>query len=326
MSEEIAAPEAAEVVSAPEPSAPEPSSSLDDSISRALEKAGREPVSDKSEISETHEGDEVRPRDEHGRFKAKEAAETVVEEVAEEDDDPHPDWLAEPARPQWKATPKEIRAEYARRLGEMEKGIAEYQQRFAPLKEFHDLASQQGTTLADAMRNYVGIERQLRQDPVKGVETILRNMGIDIRKFAEHVVNQPAKTPEQVQAERQMEAVRAREAQLERQNAALAQQMIDSFASQPQFSRFEELSADIAKALQTGYASNLAEAYAFAERLNPAPAPAGAHTPSAPPAAQTRAKAPPPLEGTPGSNPRSRPPAKNIDDALTRAFAATGIG
>lgn len=83
--------------------------------------------------------------------------------------------------------------------------------------------------------------------------------------------------------------------------------------------------------LQTGRAQNLSEAYAMAERLNPASTPAAASAPAAStaaievPVAQTD-KGTKSITGAPsaGSTPGARKPAKSSREAIERAFARAG--
>jgi hypothetical protein len=222
-------------------------------------------------------------------------------------------------------TPKEIRAEYARRFGEMEKGLGEYQQKLNPLKEYADLAERSGTTLDAALKGYIGVEQTLRTDPVKGFEAIARNLGMDFRQFATWYANQPAKTPEQMQYEQRLEQEAAQRAQLQQQNTDLASRLIDQFKALPQYSRFDELAGDIAKALQTGYAGSLEQAYEIAEKLNPAPQAPVAQTREQPPVAQTlQTRTELSLDGNPGSNPAPTRSSNNRE-ALLRAQRRVGL-
>jgi len=52
------------------------------------------------------------------------------------------------------------------------------------LAEFHQRAKAAGTTVADALRQYVGLESMIRQDPVKGLELLLKRSGVDPVDFA----------------------------------------------------------------------------------------------------------------------------------------------
>jgi hypothetical protein len=222
-------------------------------------------------------------------------------------------------------TPKEIRAEYARRFGEMEKGLGEYQQKLNPLKEYADMAERSGTTLDAALKNYIGIEQTLRSDPVKGFEALAKNLGMDFRQFATWYAQQPAKTPQQLQYEQRIEAEAAQRAALQQQNTDLASRLIDQFKALPQHNRFDELAGDIAKALQTGFASSLEEAYEFAARLKPAPQAPVAQPREQTPVAQTpQTRTELSLDGNPGSNPA---PARssNNREALLRAQRRVGL-
>ena len=74
---------------------------------------------------------------------------------------------------------------------------------FKPVKHFHEMAKQHGTTLERALTNYVGMEQKLRADPISGLDQIVNNLGlktpdgqrIGLRDIAYHVLSQ---SPEQL--------------------------------------------------------------------------------------------------------------------------------
>jgi hypothetical protein len=119
---------------------------------------------------------------------------------------------------------------------------------------------------------------------------------------------------------------------IQEQKTAAVRSSVEAFAAANP--RFDELSNTIAELLQTGFAKDLPDAYAKAERLSPAaPAPAAGQTAQAAPAsapvdvaAQTRAKAALSITGSPasGSNPTTRKPAGSPREALAAAFAQVG--
>lgn len=339
MSEDTGAVEAAvetPVAEAPVESAPEApverSKGTGEAIDRALAKMGER---QKAETKPEAKPEGEQPRGPDGKFAPKEAQpETAAQPVPQvqtptppEVPDAPPPWLAETAKADWSKAPPSVRAEFGRRIGELEKGLNEYRGKWEPLREFEQLAQQTGTTIPDALRNYVGIEQTLRADPIKGLGIICRNLGIDPRQMAQHVLSMPELTPEQKAAQQQLEAVEAQQAQLQRQNQQMAQQMVGAFfASNP---RAEELGEIMGYLISTGKASSLPDAYEKAQQLIPAAAPAPQT--GTPPAAQTRDPAPQKstpdlsLDGAPASNAASRVRSKDTSEALRRAAAQVGL-
>lgn len=280
--------------------------------------------------------EDTRERDELGRFKAKEdaPAEVVAEPVAEaqaveapkvEADAPPARFMAE-AKAAWATTPPAVKAEINRSFAEMERGLQQHQQTIAPLKQFIDMAGGPGQ-LAQAAQRYIGIEQMLAQDPLKGLDTIARNLGTDLRTIAAHVMGQPA--PDQnaeLQQLRQQNQQMAQQLQgVQAEKARTTEQQVTKFAEE--HPRFGELSNVIAWTLKTGLAADLPSAYAYAERLNPAPAPVTAQTgttPTAAPPPQTRG--PVSIKGAPstGSNPGRAAESMSTRDAVARAFSELG--
>lgn len=254
-----------------------------------------------------------------------------------------PKRFSEDAKAAWNEAPEPVRAEVHRATKEMEAGLAKYKgdaEAFSELKEFADLAKSQGTTLKDAMRNYVGMENMLRKDPIAGLQQIAQNLGIPLRDIAAHIVGQK---PDQVasQHERIISELKQTVQQLQQQIGGVtktidqqreqsASQTVAQFASSPGHERFEELATDIKFFLETKRASDLDEAYTLADRLNPGPArpatPAISPTIKPDTAAQTR-KGSLSVNGAPssGSDPATRKPPSSAQESVKRAFAQLGL-
>lgn len=234
-------------------------------------------------------------------------------------------------RAAWATTPPEVRAAVERRIGELQNG---YRATVAPLRPFLDHYGS-----AEQMAQYLGgvaqFEGMLRQNPAQGFANICQALNVDVRAVAAQIVGQPAPERDQV-----IDGLRGELAALKQQFGGVAQtveqqrqsavtQSVHAFAaSHP---RFDELSGEIATMLKTGYAASLEDAYAKAERLNPAPAAPALQQAPAPAAAAPeapRARTPAAnlsVSGTPanGSNPNPRTPPSDrrasIDWALTQA-------
>lgn len=360
----VSAPEAEAVVTpnpvsterepAPEPAKAEPDKPLStrEALAKAAEKvnAAEKPADKaapvKSEVparTETgkfapKDGEPAKPVDAAKPSEAPKAAETAPEPASDA-----PARFSADAKAAWTTAPEPVKAEVTRAIKEMEAGIEKHRQSaeaFEPVRRFHEMAKQGGTTLDAVLEKYVGFENACRQDLVKGLNAICDNMGISFRDVAAHVMGQQ---PDQQasQSEATIRELKQQVAQLtervggvtktfDNQREAQTLEQITAFASKPEHSRFEELADDITFFLTTR-TKDLAEAYSLAERLNPAPAAAPAPQSAAIPApvtdlsAQTR-KGSLSITGapSPGSDPANRQPSSSIKDALKRAIAAAG--
>jgi myosin heavy subunit len=290
---------------------------------------------------------EAQPRGDNGKFAPKQADGTEPK-PAVQSDSPHreaPSRYSNDAKAAWDSTPEPVKAETHRALREMEQGIQKYRadsEAYHEVREYSDLAKQQGTSLKAALQNYVGIEQQLRKDPLGGLEQIVSNLGMKtpdgramtLRDVAAHIMGQ---TPDE-QSSRQSSTIQELRSELaslkqqvggvtqtiqqQQQHQTLAQ--VQSFAQT--HPRFDELSDAIQEEIKHGY--SLEDAYSRAERLNPAAPGASSERPGTPAKAET-----PPLNpagtksitGAPssGSNPVTpdNKPVPSIEDSLKRAFA-----
>ncbi|MBB6304041.1 hypothetical protein [Rhizobium leucaenae] len=248
------------------------------------------------------------------------------------------------AKSAWAAAPEQVRAEVTRALKELETGIEQHRQNFEPYREFDKQIKANGQTFKEVFDHYTGIEQLLAQNPLGGLDRICQNLGLSLRQVAAHVMGQ---APDQAnnQQEATIRELRNEIASLksglsgvstsiqsQKESAALAH--VQQFAGDKP--RFEELANDIRFFLESGridanlpLEQKLAEAYALAERLNPAPVqtqtPPAAATADA---AQTRTnKGQLSTTGAPssGSNPANRKQPASSREALDRAFASVGL-
>lgn len=244
-----------------------------------------------------------------------------------------PKRFSEDAKAAWETAPEPVKAEIHRAVEEMEGGLQKYQQAFEVIKPYAQLAQEKGTTIPQAMDNYINLEKTLLQDPERGLQMVADYAGIDLREFAGKLLSQ---TPEQIQGNQDntIRELRAELADLKNQLGGVSthlqqqhtqsiEQSVKQFADQNP--RFEELSDDIKLLIQMGKAKTLEDAYAIAERLNPAPQQVSDPEPildiQKPDPAQTR-KASKSISGPPsnGSTPSAkREPSKSIRGALQRA-------
>jgi hypothetical protein len=88
---------------------------------------------------------------------------------------PPPSWSIK-AKAAWEQLPAEVRADIAKREGEVAQGFAALKD-YKDLKPYADLAKQHGTTISAALKHYTGIENLLKKDLGTGLATILQNYG-----------------------------------------------------------------------------------------------------------------------------------------------------
>jgi hypothetical protein len=244
------------------------------------------------------------------------------------------------AKAAWATVPEPVKAEVNRAIKELEGGIQRYQADFEPYKDFDRQLKTNGQTFQEVFEHYSGIEKVLAENPLKGLDTICRNMGLSLKQVAAHVMGQPVDQQTQQndayvsQLEQKINALEKQvggvTTTIKTQQEGLLLKEIDAFAAKPENSRFDELSEDIVFFLNSGKTKDLAEAYRLADRLNPAPQ-APATTIAAPAAQQTatsqtrKGQLSPSGAPSTASNVAARTPPASARDALDRAFAVTGL-
>ena len=261
------------------------------------------------------------------------------------------------AKGEWERAPEAVKGAVHRTIREMEAGIQKHKQaaeEFESVREFADMAKQHGTDLKSALKNYVGIEQQLRQNPLQGLQQIVSNLGlkkpdgspVTLRDIAGHVMGQ---APDAVasQSEAQVMELRQQVQQLQEQLGGVQQHFqsqktatvaneVEAFRSMPGHDRFDELQDDIAAYLRSGLSDanlppkeRLKEAYDYAsyKRFGP---PSVAHTDANPLLDQTQA--PPPMQvkpagqksisGAPGNSTTTagKPKVMSIKDSIAAAM------
>lgn len=139
-------------------------------------------------------------RDETGKFaKAEQAAEPQAEAKADKSAPPkgavqeaperrqsegrHPEpparFLPE-ARAKWANVPNEVKAEFHRVSAEMEQESHQFRsshERYSQLREFDELARSNGRDLRESLTKVNEIENALQQNPIAGLDAILREIG-----------------------------------------------------------------------------------------------------------------------------------------------------
>src|ERR1700730_3702802 len=178
----------------------DPADQLRADIESAIEGQHKEPepAPEPSEPQEGGEKDDAsredgRDRDEKGRFVSRTETEEGAKPAEEPKDakvEPAPVEEGKPAiRPPpgfsvaskaiWETLPQSVRDDIAKREQEVDSGF----KRYSGLGKFAEEAERNGTTLQNAVNDYVAVEGALRQNFVGGIEFICQRMGIDPRRL-----------------------------------------------------------------------------------------------------------------------------------------------
>lgn len=343
---------------AKEAAKPTPAKTLDEALDRAIQRTKDKATAPEAKKPEPQaEAKPAQPR-ENGRFVA-DPAKAPVQQQQQPPQQVQTAYRDAPARyddaakADWDKVPETVRGAAHRAIRELEDGFQKYKgdaEAHNEVREFAELAKQQGTTLKQALTNYVGIEQHLRRDLIGGLDAVCQNMGVSLRDVAAHVLGQ---TPDQQQSQSDatIRELRNELAGLKQQLGGVTQTLEQQqsrawlgFASDAtRFPRFEELRNDMGKLINSGLVdadspeSLLSEAYAMAERLKPAAGKASqtdaAHTGIEPQPAQTRPTPPlnpageksisgAPIDTAVSAPPRRKPgdPIPSLDESLDRAF------
>lgn len=320
----------------------------------------------KAEIKADADKTEAKPQRERaddGKFRSNEPSEPNSEEAGKEEKiggnevrssegrdtkSPPPNFLPR-AKERWGTVDPSVQEEVYRALDNFEKGKAEYEEdrNFRKgMREFERMATEAGTTVPDALRNYTNIDRQLREDPAAGVARILQSIGLTPQQYAQFVLGQAQQQQqnpqfaEQQRLQSQIQQLTQTVQQLthgnqqDREQARVAEverSIIEPFRSA--HPRYGELEADIAFFLTSGkIPSTLNEqkrlevAYDMAERINPAPYAETERVNTAPQGRTVNPAGQKSIKGSPGSADTQRGPGKvSTRDAIKAAAAQHGI-
>lgn len=190
-----------------------------------------------------------------------------------------PDGFSVATKQAWDALPEHVKADIAKRETDFETGF----KRFEGLGRFAHEAEKNGTTLQNAVSDYVAVETELRKDPVGGVEFLFKKMGLNplgvlkawLSRYApaQGGDGQPAPQPQidpNAIVGRAMDAVRA-EFQQRDFNSQLAAygKEIETFSADPANRFFSNVRQDMSLLVQAGKAEDLRQAYDAACWLHP---------------------------------------------------------
>jgi len=194
------------------------------------------------------------------------------------------------SKEQWRNVPRSVQRDVEVMTREHDT-YRQSHERYEPVRQYDEIARQNGRTLQDSLAKVVEIEDALAKNPIAGLDRVLQEVGprkpngqpYSLFEVAQHIVSQGPQAYQQMSSQAQQEMSQTRVQQLEQENAqlkqaqqgqALASQIIAPFAQT--HPRYFELEDDIALFLQSGRidpslspAEKLAAAYDMAERLNP---------------------------------------------------------
>lgn len=344
-----------------------PEQARSDAVRKAVDKVTKAPEPKPEDAAKADPAAEVKPEPKKAEAKkaeakpepAKAAEAAPVQPAAERG--PHhepPSRLDDAAKAEWSAAPESVKGAVHRAFREMEGGIQKHREAaeaFEAIRPFHEMAQQSGSDLKTALSRYIGMEQELRRDPIAGLEAVVQNLGLKgpngqpatLRDVAAFVLGQK---PDQV-ASRQEAVI----GQLRQQVQQLQQQIggaVEHIQLQQNQSRQEAalsewraFSRENARAVELEpqmieflhkYPSNgkmtigerLADAYAWAVAQNPAPL-----TPAKTPLDQTQ-DSPKPLKpagqksisGAPGDGVTNPKPQKlDRKEAINKAMRDAGL-
>lgn len=300
-----------------------------------------------------------KPRTPDGKFAPKEAkvadakqadaqgeiAKDLQAAVAKDAQIAPPARFTKQAQTDWANAPESIRSEVSRLEKELTQGIEKYRadaEAFEPLRQYHDMAKQHGTTVDAALSNYLRFDNLWANNPVQAFVETCRATRHDPQQVLQALVN--GGQVQQQGPDPRDQAIQ----ELRRENAALREEFggikktveqtkyesaynqtlsqINDFAKDKP--HFEKLLPTINKLIETKFTTDLTEAYDAAVRLNPdiAAEIESAKAAKAPKQPASNAKAALSITGSPtnGSNPTSKP-AGSPREALSRSFASLGL-
>lgn len=229
--------------------------------------------------------------------------------------------MSDRAKADWAKTPDSVRADGYRIYNEMARAVHAYKgdhDTMNTIRQYDQMARQQGTSLSRVLANHVAIEERLRTDPIAAFEILTHNLNLrtpegqqlTFRDLAWHHLNQTPEQQQLIQARNTFMAQQAQIAQQQAQIQALVNEQrrmqyaqhfqmtrgaVDRYADT--HPRFDEL-GDLIHA-EIGLGFDLDTAYRRANALRP---PTAAQTRAPATAAQTRTHDRS-ISGAPGGSP-----------------------
>lgn len=199
---------------APKPETPRKPETVAESLEAEAKKLAKEDDGDKEDKGDDKEtvakdnktAKEVKPAEaKESEVKAKDGTEQEAKTTPKPSEGRKiieaPARLLPQNRELWKGVAHPIREEWVRREQEYEQEKAQYQEAKTfrdELAEYDTMAKQSGTTVKDALGNYVRMEQALRSDPATGFRALLQNMGMHPTQAIGHIMQAAGVTPQQL--------------------------------------------------------------------------------------------------------------------------------
>ena len=254
--------------------------------------AAKEAKAPEAPVVEAQEEPTERPRDATGKFLPKAASEApqAKDEPAEakptEDAKPATDIRPPPGwSPQSKvafaALPDGVKADIAKRETEVNQGFAKLAD-YKGLEPFTELAKRNGTTITEAVRNYNRFENSLSQDLPGGIGMICERYGQHPLAVANEIIRRYGGTQTQIggagsqqpaQNGIDLSPIQRELAELktyvQSQQQSQLDQTIEQFKADPAHTFFDNVRPQMASLLESGFATDLKQAYDAACWANP---------------------------------------------------------
>ena len=178
------------------------------------------------------------------------------------------------AKAKFNELPDAVKESIAKREAEVDRGFA----RYGGLKQYAEIAEENGTTLAAAVQDYAKIEDNLRKDYLSGIDFLNGRFGINPHQFIQayaarygvnfdNVQQSQGYQPPAINPDALLQQAEARFEEKFLQRETLSE--IDRFRNDPANPYFENVREDMSILLQNGKAQNLADAYEMACWANP---------------------------------------------------------
>lgn len=270
--------------------------SIDEALQKALDKAQKKIEAKNAPEKEEQpkakaddqpkEGVKAQERGQDGKFQPREKPQDTTQQAVDGQQQvaqpqkqstysEPPQRFHDRAKAEWANAPESVRAEIHRAISELESGLKKYKadaEEYEQIREYREMARQYGTTVKNALDNYVGIEKLLHQNLLAGLERIVQNVAtvkglrkadgspVTLFDVAHSIVNQ---NPDQ-RAAQQNSTIAALQAEVMQLKAQLAQtahvveeqrvapvvQTIQKFAED--HPRYYELQDQVAAVLNSG--------------------------------------------------------------------------
>jgi hypothetical protein len=161
-------------------------------------------------------------------------------------------WKSEQRDLFMKADPK-LRDYIVQREGEMERGVAQLRERYAPIDQaLAPIASEiamRGLDPAGYIRSMIAADFALRQDGPQAIQAIARQYGIDLARLTQAPADAPPADPNFAAIQRELQTLRQQvQSQETNQSQALLRQtetLVDRFASDPANKFYQDVESDM---------------------------------------------------------------------------------